>query len=85
MVYVKIIVLPFIIWGDMKLFKLFYRGIFTDSDDFKKSLGYAFKPDIISLIKGEYFKDRFAEMKLGFFIFLCVATIIGEAIVFNAI
>jgi hypothetical protein len=70
---------------DIKLFKLFYKGIFKDSDDFHNSLKYSFRPDIISLFKGDYFKDYFAELKFSAFVILCVGTIFLEVIIANAI
>lgn len=82
---IVLIALPFIIWGDIKLFNLFYKGIFKDSDDFNNSLKYSFIPDLFSLFSGEYFKDYFAELKLSMFMILCIGTILLEIAIANAI
>lgn len=80
-----IITVPLFIWLDFYLFKLFYNSIFRDDEDFNDSVKYTFTPDLFSLFKGEYFKDWFAEFKLGGFIFLCVATVLVEIFLLKGI
>lgn len=75
---IVLIMSPFIIWLDAKLFKIFYKLIFRDEQEFNNSVKYKFTPDIFSLFRGEYLKDNFAEFKLGIFIMLCIGTIILE-------
>lgn len=77
--------LPIVIWGDIKLFNIFYKGIFKDSDDFNNSLKYSFIPDLFSLFKGEYFKDYFAELKLSMFAISCIGTILLEIAIAKSI
>jgi len=75
---IALILSPFIIWGDIKLFKLYYHAIFSDEDDFNESIKYSFTPDLFSLFKGEYRKDYWAECKLGWFSGLCIGTVVLE-------
>ena len=82
---IALIIAPFIIWADIKLFKFFYGCIFRDEEDFNNSLKYSITPDIFSLFRGEYFKDYFAELKLGIFVMLCIGTIVLEVVIVNAI
>lgn len=63
---------------DLFLFKIYFKLVFLNKEDFYDSVKYNFIPDIFSLFRGEYFKDKFAEFKLGFFIFLCIVTILAE-------
>lgn len=76
--WLLIVIIPIIIWLDFHLFKIYYRFFFKNKDDLNDSLKYTVTPDIFSLFKGEYFKDKFAEYKLGGFIFSCIATIALE-------
>lgn len=70
-----IILVPLLIWLDLRLFKIYFNFLFEDSDDFSESVKYSFIPDLFSLFRGEYIKDRVSEFKLGVFIFLCIFTI----------
>ncbi len=54
---IVLIMLPFIIWVGIKLFRLYFKWIFRDEEDFHDSIRYSFTPDIFSLFKGEYLKD----------------------------
>jgi MFS-type transporter involved in bile tolerance (Atg22 family) len=83
--WLLIFIVPFLIWVDYHIFKGLFRIIFDDAEDFQNSLKYSFTPDLFSLFRGEYFKDRFAEFKLGIFIFLCGLTIAIEVMILNAI
>ncbi len=78
-----IIIVPILILLDLYLFSIYFRFIFSNEDDFHNSLKYTLTPDIFSLFRGEYFKDRFAEFKLGVFIFLCIITIALELFIIN--
>jgi len=52
--------------------------IFTDWENFWSAVGYWFKPDMWSFMRGEGLKDFVAEMKLSFFFIICVGTVYGE-------
>ena len=60
----------------------FFLGwaLFKDWNDFKEALLFWFTPDIISAFRGEYFDDMWGEMKLGFWITCCIATVYGESL-----
>lgn len=76
--WLLLVIIPLLIWLDLRLFKIYFNFFFEDSDDFSESVKYSLIPDIFSLFSGEYIKDRLAEFKLGMFIFLCIITIILE-------
>lgn len=69
---------------NIPLYKAYFRLIFSDSDDFRNSVKYSFTPDLFSLFRGEYRKDRIAEMKLSFFYFLCFITVVVEFFIVNS-
>lgn len=82
---VVLIMSPLIIWADIKLFKFYFKSIFTNEEDFNSSIKYSFTPDIFSFFRGEYMKDYFAELKLSIFIILCIGTIALEVIMVKSI
>ena len=45
-----------------------YHLLFDDSDDFMECLGYAFTPDLFSLLKGEWLEDMAQSFKFGVFL-----------------
>jgi hypothetical protein len=51
---------------NIPLYKLIFKLFFKDSEDFSESLKYSFTPDIISLFRGEYWKDQMGQAKLSF-------------------
>jgi hypothetical protein len=52
---------------------------FKDSEEFVQAILFWVKPDILSLFRGEYVDDRWAEIKLGFWAASCAACVVGEA------
>ncbi|SNT15296.1 hypothetical protein SAMN05446037_104521 [Anaerovirgula multivorans] len=56
---------------NIPIYKFFFKTFFSGTEDFNESLRYSFTPDLISLFRGEYWKDRFAQMKLSFFLLSC--------------
>ena len=52
------------------LFGFFFDGL----DDFLECVRYYFTPDILSLFRGEYSEDWWAELKLGLWIGLSVGS-----------
>lgn len=76
--WILIILVPLLIWLDLRLFKIYFNFFFEDADDFSESVKYSFIPDVFSLFRGEYIKDRVGEFKLGIFIVLCILTIVLE-------
>lgn len=64
------------------IYKYLFLIFFHDFEDFDESLRYTLTPDIISLFRGEYWKDQFSELKLSMFILSCIiATAIEYLIV----
>ena len=49
---------------------LLFKPLFGDREGFIDCVKFWIKPDIFSLFSGEYFEDRWSEMKLGLWIFL---------------
>lgn len=73
-----IIIIALVIINSLTIYKLLFSLIFTDKDDFDKSVKYSLTPDIVSMFKGEYWKDRGGELKLGIFIILCIMITVFE-------
>lgn len=80
-----LIVLILIGINSFTVYKFIFNRIFIDVDDFHESLRYSLTPDIISLFKCEYFRDRVAEFKLGFFVMFCVIATVVEYWIVNGI
>ena len=72
------LIIPLIIVNIFTVYKFIFHMIFRDMDDFNESIRYRLTPDIFSLFRGEYLKDRVGEFKLSFFILLCVVTTVVE-------
>lgn len=61
------------------LYYLLYRLLYQDAQEFLDALYFWLKPDLWSLLDGEYWADFRAEMKLGLFVAVCSGTVMGEA------
>ncbi len=48
------------------------RAIFGTWEDFGECLRFWFTPDIFSMLRGEFTEDAWAELKLLYFVVLCV-------------
>lgn len=83
--WLLVFIVPLMILLDLPLFKIYFRLIFNDQEDFENSIKYIFRPDIFSLFKGEYFKDKFAEFKFSLFMVLIFITIIIEVLIVRGI
>jgi hypothetical protein len=53
---------------------LLFKPIFGDASGFRECVRFWFTPDILSLFRGEWDRDWWAEMKLGFWLICGVAT-----------
>jgi len=51
---------------------LLFKPVFGDASQFWECVRFWFTPDVFSLFRGEWAADRWAEMKLGFWL-LCGA------------
>jgi len=69
---------------NIPLYKIIFKFMFRDSDDFKESIKFSFTPDIYSLFKGRYWKDRIGEAKLSFFVLACIIAIMVEYSIIRA-
>ncbi|MBF4691965.1 hypothetical protein [Fusibacter ferrireducens] len=65
------VLLIILIIANYPLYKFFFSLMFDTTDDFWECLRYYFTPDLFSLFRGEYFKDRVSEMRIGSFLVLC--------------
>lgn len=70
---------------NIPLYKVIYRFIFRDSDDFRESVKYSFTPDIFSLFRGRYWKDQIGEAKLSFFVIACILAVAFEYFIIKSI
>ena len=70
-----IIVLAFL---NIPVYLFLGKVLFGCWDNFWEAVRFWIQPDSISLFKGEYGEDFFAELKLGFFILLCIGSVAGE-------
>lgn len=51
----------------------------------QESVRYTFTPNLYSLFKGEYFKDRMAEARLSFFVVCCVLVVMAQYFMIQAV
>ena len=63
---------------DIFLFRLYFKIIFGNIKSLQKSVKYSVTPDLYSLMKGKYVKDKLSEFKIGMFIGLIILTIVFE-------
>lgn len=63
---------------NIPVYRFLFRLFFVDEEDYDKSVKYVFTPNLLSLFRGEYFKDRMATARLKFYIFLCAIVVILE-------
>ncbi len=62
------------------------RGMFGDSEGIKESLMYMLTPDFISALRGRFWDDKWAEMKLFAFVLACALVVGGEyALIVNVV
>lgn len=57
---------------------LMYKVIFSGEDDFFECIRYWFTPDIVSMFRGQYWDDNWAQLK--FFIWLGVSVAVGYGV-----
>lgn len=73
-----IIVISLVIINSFTVYKFLFNAIFRNRDDFNEAIRYSFTPNIISLFRGEYWKDKVGEFKLGIFTISCILATIME-------
>ncbi|MDH6430642.1 hypothetical protein BSK49_19605 [Paenibacillus odorifer] len=79
---VMIILLLFL---NIPVYKFLFRVFFVDNDDYNESIRHTFTPNIISLFRGEYWKDRMNTARLQFFILICGGIVVLEYLVLHKI
>ncbi|AEY65819.1 hypothetical protein [Clostridium sp. BNL1100] len=67
--------------ANIPVYRKILQLIFRDRKDIDDSIKYSFTPDLFSLFKGNYWKDKIGEAKLTAFIFCCVAVVIIELLI----
>lgn len=80
-----IIVVTLIVINFFTVYKFLFNAIFRNRGDFNEAVRYSFTPNIISLFRGEYWKDKVGEFKLGMFIVLCIVATVIEYGIINGI
>lgn len=63
---------------NLPVYKIFMDVFLGNFDGFKESVWYGFIPDIISAFKGEFWDDQWAEIKLAYYLALCILTVLAE-------
>ena len=71
--------------ANIPIYKKLFKVFFPSEDDFKESVKYYFTPDLVSLFRGEYFKDRFSQGLLGIFLLSCGIVVAFEYTMINHI
>lgn len=51
--------------------------MFDSWDDFWEAVKFWLTPDIVSIFRGEWVEDRWAELKLFYFLALCAMAVFG--------
>jgi hypothetical protein len=69
-----------LIFANVPLYWLVGWVIFRDRESFLECLKFWLTPDIVSLFKGEWAEDSWAEMKLLLWIALCAGAVYGESL-----
>ncbi|AEI45716.1 hypothetical protein [Paenibacillus mucilaginosus] len=68
---------------NLPLFRRLFRLFFPDEDDFRAALQFSLTPDLISLLRGRFLKDKWEETRLLFFVISCLAVTYGEWLLVN--
>ncbi|WP_242835652.1 hypothetical protein [Ruminiclostridium josui] len=67
--------------ANIPVYKKILRCIFRDREDINDAIKYSFTPDLFSLFKGNYWKDKMGEAKISAFVFCCVAVVVIEFLI----
>jgi len=66
--------------ANVPLYGLVGWVIFKEWGEFWECLKYWLTPDIISLLRGEWAQDQWAQMKLFLWLLLCAGAVYGESL-----
>ncbi len=64
---------------NIPVYYFLYRMLYRDAQEFLDAIRFWVKPDLWSLLDGEYWDDLWAEMKLGVFVAGCSGAVMAEA------
>ncbi len=63
---------------NVPVYILIGKVLFEDWSGFWESIKFWLTPDIISWFRGEHWEDAWAEVKLWYFVVLCVVVVVVE-------
>lgn len=69
-VFLKIVPVVVFIGIDYYIFPRIFKLLFPRKGDFLETVRVGFRPDIISLFKGEYWKDQGCELMISILMFM---------------
>ncbi|MEK5254812.1 hypothetical protein NST74_15230 [Paenibacillus sp. FSL F4-0125] len=81
----ELVIIIFLLFLNIPVYKVLFRVFFADNDDYNETVRHSFTPNIISLFRGEYWKDRLNTARLQFFIMICVGIVVLEYLVLTKI
>lgn len=68
---------------NIPIYNFLFRFFFENEHDYNESIRHTFTPNIISLFRGEYWRDRFNTARLQFYILICIGVVVLEYIMLN--
>jgi hypothetical protein len=82
---IKINVVLLVVLGvlNVPLYVLIGRVLFEDWSGFWESIKFWLTPNFISFFRGEYWDDVWSELKLWYFVVLCVIAVVVEYLSIN--
>lgn len=81
----ELVIIIFLLFLNIPVYKVLFRVFFVDNDDYNETVRHTFTPNIISLFRGEYWKDKLNTTRLQFFIMICVGIVVLEYLVLNKV
>lgn len=81
----ELVMIILLLFLNIPVYKFLYRVFFVDNDDYNETIRHTFTPNIVSLFRGEYWKDRMNTTRLHFFIIICVGIVVLEYLVLNKV
>jgi hypothetical protein len=70
---------------NIPLYVFLFKKFFADWEEFKEALLFYIKPDLFSLIRGQFVQDIQAELKLVLFFVVCATVLVGEMLLMEKI
>ncbi len=79
---VWVIGIPVLLIANIPLYRWLFWKCFLDVEDFKESLYYVFRPDLVSWLNGELLYDLKQKMRVQFYFGLCLLALFIESVIF---